>query len=210
MVTEDNEQFGLGEVPVDATASTASMYGMHLAQQVRLLKSDFPNVLMELNTLIDLGIITDYAIGGGYAGIIHGTPYPTYDLDVFVLLGSDEEIHNLYDYFEKQGNKKEGGYIYISHLAVQFFPFSQVDVGQLYHNAIKEAKAISVNGVAGRVVNVEYLIVLMLVVYREKDKIRVGELIRIADIQILNDIVRRFNNEQNQLSRRLKEVLGRT
>jgi len=101
MATKDNEQFGLGELPADAISE------LHLAQRT----SSLPNVLIELNTLVRLGIIGDYAIGGGYAVIYHGIPYSTFDLDVLVVLGSDEDFQTLYNHYRRKGNKIEDVYI---------------------------------------------------------------------------------------------------
>lgn len=194
MIAKDNEKFGLGELPPDAINE------WQLAQ-----RSNLPNVLSELNTLVGLGIIRDYAIGGGYAAIYYGIPYFTFDLDVLVVLGSEEDFQMLYNHYRQKGNKIEDVYIYIADMPVQFLPNY---ISPLFNSAIKEAQRIEVNGVPTKVIRVEYLIALLLTAFRLKDKIRVGELVKSADTHMLNEILRRFDDGQGLLSKRLKEVLG--
>lgn len=192
MVTKDNEQFGLGEFITDT---------FHLAQRT----PNLPNVLIELNTLVKLGITQDYAIGGGYAVMQYGIPYSTFDLDVLVVLGSEEDFQSLYSYYRQKGNKIENVYIYIANIAVHFLPNY---ISPLFNNAIKEAQRIRVNGVPSKVVKVEYLIALLLTAFRPKDKIHIIELAKNADMPVLNEILRRLDDGQHILSKRLKEVLG--
>ena len=197
MVSKDNEQFGLGRIPADQTPE------MRLTRQA----SHLPDVLKELNALIETGVIRDYAIGGGYAVIYHGVPYTTFDLDVFVVLGREEDYHKLYDYYRQRGNKEEHEYIIISNMAVQFFPNF---ISPLFDTAIKESKRTNVSGIPTKVISIEYLIALLLDAFRPKDKIHISELIKDVDMDVLNEIVRRFNDERNQLSKKLKEVLGKS
>lgn len=197
MATKDNEQFGLGKLPADAINE------LQLVWQT----SNLPNVLTELNALVGLGVITDYAIGGGYAAIYHGIPYSTFDLDVLVVLGSDEDFQKLYNHYRQKGNKIEDVYIYIADMPVQFLPNY---ISPLFNNAIKEAQRIEVNGVPSKVVRVEYLIPLLLTAFRPKDKIRIIELVKGANMPMLNEILRRFDDGQHLLSKRFKEVLGKS
>ena len=191
MIAENDEQIGFGELPADT---------LHLSQRV----SHLPVVLDELNALVRQGIIEDYAIGGGYAVMYYGIPYSTFDLDVLVVLGSEEDFHSLYSHYRQKGNKIENVYIYIANMAVQFLPNY---ISPLFDNAIKEAQRIRVNGVPSKVVKVEYLIALLLTAFRPKDKIHVIELAKNADMLLLNEILRGLDDGQ-LLSKRLKEVLG--
>lgn len=191
----EQEEFGLGEVSYDINKES------HLAQRT----SKLPNVLTELNALVRLGMIRDYAIGGGYAVMYHGIPYSTFDLDVFVILDREEDFHSLYEYYREKGNVLENVFIYIANMPVQFFPNY---ISPLFNDAIKEAQQIEMDGVPGKVVKVEYLIALLLWAFRPKDKIHVIELVKGADMSMLNEILRGFDDEQQPLPRRLKEVLG--
>ncbi len=79
-------------------------------------------MLVTLNDLKEKGVIKDYAIAGGYALVYYLEPSYTYDLDINIILNSEDEFHKLYQYFEEKGNRIESVYIYIDDMAVQFFP----------------------------------------------------------------------------------------
>jgi len=158
-----------------------------------------------LNDLKIKGIIKDYAIGGGYAVNYYLEPSYTYDLDVLVLLSSDAAYHALYKHFQEAGNKIENIYIMIGDLPVQFLPSF---ISPLFDEAIKKARRITVGGVPSKVVRVEYLIALLLVSFRTKDKIHILSLLELADRKVLNEIVRRFEDEKTPLRQRLGRVLA--
>lgn len=192
MTDENNKKFGFDEIPAET---------FHLSKRGSVL----PNVLAELNALVRQKVIEDYAIGGGYAVMYHGIPYSTFDLDILVVLGSEADFRNLYSHYRKKGNRIENVYIYIEDMPVQFLPNY---ISPLFNNAIKEAKKIKVSGVTSKVVKVEYLIALLLTAFRPKDKIHIMELSKNANINILNEILKRFDDGQNLLSKRLGEILG--
>lgn len=193
MVQNDKEQFGLGKLSAEAF------------NELRLSYSKLLDVLAELNNLVNQKIIGDYAIAGGYAAIYHGMPSFTYDLDVLVLLGNDNDYHNIYNYYRERNNKIEDVFIYIEDMPVQFLPNY---ISPLFDEAIKEAEQIEVDGILSKVVTVEYLIALLLMAFRPKDKIRVIELANSANIEKLKQILGRFGDEQHPLSKRFEQVLG--
>ena len=165
-------------------------------------------LLTALETLNDLkkkSIIKDYAIGGGYAVNYYLEPSYTYDLDVLVLINSDTDYHALYKHFREAGNKIENVYIMIGDLPVQFLPSF---ISPLFDESIKKARRITVGGVPGKVVRVEYLIALLLVSFRTKDKIHILSLLELADEKVLDEILRRFEDEKTPLCQRLERVLA--
>ncbi len=161
--------------------------------------------LQTLNGLKRKGIIKDYAIGGGYAVNYYLEPSYTYDLDVLVLLGSDADYQALYKHFREAGNKIENIYVMIGDLPVQFLPSF---ISPLFDEAIKKARRITVGGVPGKVVRVEYLIALLLVAFRTKDKIHIVSLLELADRKVLDETLRRFEDEKTPLRQRLGRVLA--
>ena len=161
--------------------------------------------LETLNGLKRKGVIKDYAIGGGYAVNYYLEPSYTYDLDVLVLLGSDADYHALYNYFREAGNKIENVYIMIGDLPVQFLPSF---ISPIFDEAIKKARRITVGGVPSKVVRVEYLIALLLVSFRTKDKIHILSLLELADRKVLDEILGRFEDEKTPLRQRLRRVLA--
>ena len=161
--------------------------------------------LETLNGLKRRGIIKGYAIGGGYAVNYYLEPSYTYDLAVLVLLGSDADYHGLYKHFREAGNKIENIHIMIGDLPVQFLPSF---ISPLFDEAIKKARRIIVGGVPGKVVRVDYLIALLLVSFRTKDKIHIVSLLELADRKVLDEILRRFEDEKTPLRQRLGRVLA--
>jgi hypothetical protein len=72
----------------------------------------FREVLVSLNGPKEAGIIQDYAIGSGYAVTFYDIPILTYDLDVLVILPTENDYHRLYEHFRTKGAKIENVYIY--------------------------------------------------------------------------------------------------
>ena len=161
--------------------------------------------LETLNGLKRKGIIKDYTIGGGYAVNYYLEPSYTYGLDVLVLLSSDADYHALYKHFREAGNKIENIYVMIGDLPVQFLPSF---ISPLFDEAIKKARRITVRGVPGKVVRVEYLIALLLVSFRTKDKIHILSLLELADRKVLDETLTRFEDEKTPLCQRLGRVLA--
>ena len=162
--------------------------------------------LVSLNGLRDIGIIQDYAIVGGYAANLYDIPQATYDLDVAVTATHDDDIQRIYDHFRNKGAKIEHVYIFIEGLPVQFFP----NINELYKSAIEEANLVEFEGIYGKFVTVEYLIILLLTSYRDKDKIRIQSLLGKANRELLLETIKRFEHVQPGLCERYKEVLART
>ncbi len=161
--------------------------------------------LETLNGLKREGIIKDYAIGGGYAVNYYLEPSYTYDLDLLVLLGSDADYHVLYEHLREAGNKIENIYITIGDLPVQSLPSF---ISPLFDEAIRKARRITVGGVPSKVIRVEYLIALLLISFRTKDKIRILSLLELTDRKVLDEILRRFEDEKTPLRQRLGRVLA--
>lgn len=165
----------------------------------------FQGVLVTLNDLKKRGVIQDYAIGGGYAVMLYDIPITTYDLDVLVVLPNEDDFHRLYEHFRERGAKIEDVYIFINDMPVQFLPNY---ISPLFNSAIEEANEIEFEGVHSKFVNIEYLIALLLTAFRPKDRIRIQSLLDKADNNILRDIIKRFDNDQEQLSKRYKGILA--
>lgn len=57
--------------------------------------------LRTLNRLKKAGLVRDYAIAGGYAVNYYLEPILTYDLDIFLLMNTDEELFLSLSLFQK-------------------------------------------------------------------------------------------------------------
>lgn len=89
-------------------------------------------------------------------------------------------------------------------MAVQILP----DIGPLYNEAVREAEETEVAEIPTRVIGAEHLIALSLIPFRQTDKYRISRLIETADRKLLDKIIDRYDDEENQLRKRLKSVLG--
>lgn len=160
--------------------------------------------LRTLSQLKREGLIRDYAIGGGYAVNYYLEPILTYDLDIFVLMTTDEEYSALYQYFRSSKYKIESVYIVIEGMPVQFLPSF---ISPLIDEAISRAKRIRVKGVPSKVLTVEYLIATLLMAFRPKDKMVIPHLLEQADKGLLDEILERFSDEKAPLDKRLGRIL---
>jgi len=164
----------------------------------------FQGVISKLNELKKEGYIKDYAIFGGYAITYYLEPIYTYDLDIIIIVSSQNDFHKLYEYFRKQGYKIENVYIYIDDMPVQFYPGFGND---LFEESVRCAREITVKGLSSKVVSREHLIALLLKSYRPKDKIRIVELLNKANTKKLKEILQRHDNENDNLQIRYKKLL---
>lgn len=103
--------------------------------------------------------------------------------------------------------KIEEVYVFIEDMPVQFLPNY---ISPLYNDAIEEANIVEFDGVTSKFVSIEYLIVLYLTAFREKDILRVKILLKKANKNLLFNIIQRFNNDQDKLYERYKKVLAGT
>ena len=160
--------------------------------------------LKVINTLKRSGLIKDYAIGEGYALNYYLEPILTFDLDIFVLIDTEEDYSTLYEYFRSKRYKIENVYIVIGGLPVQFLPSY---ISPLIEEAIKKAKRIRIKGTYTKILRVGYLIATLLLAFRPKDKMAIPQLLEQADMKFLNSIITRFTDEKTPLDKRLKRIL---
>ena len=159
--------------------------------------------LGSLNRLREKGEIKDFAIAGAHAVMAYTEPFHSKDLDILIVLKDDYDLANLYGFFKKRGNKTSNLFIVIDDINVHFLPSY---MGDIYREAIEYASVIE--ELSCKVVSREYLIALLLIAYRPKDKIDVKQLLPMADRQILDGIIGRFIDEENLLRQRFEEVLA--
>ncbi len=79
--------------------------------------------LKVLNDMVEMGLIKQYAIGGGIAVLYYTEPVLTYDLDVFCLLPADKSelitLSPIYEYLQKKGYREDGEHIIVEGIPVQ-------------------------------------------------------------------------------------------
>jgi hypothetical protein len=162
------------------------------------------NVIRKLNRLKRAGVIKDYAIGGAHAVAYYLEPIKTLDLDIFILIESDQEFYDFRSYIRKSGFKMSGTHVMIDDTPVHFLPGS---MDPFINEAVRKAKRIRVRGIPTKVLSVEYLIASFLISFRLKDKMVIPDLLELADEEELTAIINRYSDEETPLDKRLKRIL---
>lgn len=161
-------------------------------------------VINRLNRLKKIGVIKDYAIGGAHAVAYYLEPIKTIDLDIFISVNSSRDFFNFRSYIKNSGFKLKGSHVIIDDIPVHFLPGS---LHPLINEAVKKGKRIRVNHIPTKVLTIEYLIALLLMAFRLKDRMVIHDLLELADIEKLKKIVERFSDEETSLDKRLKRIL---
>ncbi|MDO9463871.1 MAG: hypothetical protein Q7J67_00995 [bacterium] len=161
------------------------------------------DVIKEINNLKTKKIIKDYAIGGGIAKSYYLEPQFTYDLDLFILIDSMDDFHNVYDHFRREKCKIENVFITIKGVPVQFLPSF---IHPLIQEAIKNSKKIYVDKIRTKVLTVEYLIATLLISFRQKDKYTIVQLLPSANMDLLKRVLKQFTNKEYPILERFKEI----
>lgn len=124
--------------------------------------NSFTEALRALNTLVDDGVLRDYAVAGAMAMIFWAEPVPTYDLDVLVFLpetpGALLSLDGLDRWAERHGFPASDEHLLLHGVPTQFLP----SPSPLADEALRDAVVVDYEGVPVRVVRPEYLIGLYL------------------------------------------------
>ena len=163
------------------------------------------DVLKRLNELKRMSVIRDYAIGGAHAVAYYLEPVKTLDLDIFILIESDQDFYNFRSYLRKSGFKMSRTHVVIDGTPVHFLPGS---MDPFINEAVRRAKRIRIGGISTKVVSAEYLIASLLLSFRLKDKMVIPDLLELADEEELISIVKRFSDEKTPLYKRLRRILA--
>lgn len=144
------------------------------------------------------GIIKKYALGGAVAAIFYIEPLLTYDLDVFFAPSEEDEgllaLSPVYSYLKGKGYKVEQEHILIEGIPVQFLPIYDELIKDAVDNAVQmKYKETSIN-----VLRQEYLIAIMVQVFRPKDKERLIKFLNEGhyDKAYLKEILEKHNLKQ--------------
>ena len=161
-------------------------------------------VIARLNRLKKTGVVRDYAIGGAHAVAYYLEPVKTLDLDIFLFIESDEDFYIFRTYIKKTGLKIRGTHVIIDDIPVHFLPGS---LHPFINEAVRKAKRIKVSNIPTKVLTAEYLIVSLLMAFRLKDKMSIPDLLQLADMAKLKEIIERYADEETPLDKRLQRIL---
>ena len=138
------------------------------------------DVMRVANELVAHGLIEDWALGGALAAIYYVEPFTTYDADIFFIpkdKGLTAGIPAIYAHLRSCGWQTEG-----EHLLIQGFPVQFLAASGLTEEAVREAGRIDYEGVPAKVFRAEHIIAIAASVGRPKDKARIEQLLRQADL----------------------------
>ncbi len=126
-------------------------------------QSSFERVIQVLNEMQSIGIISTYAIGGGFATIYYTVPFTTEDIDIFVLVPSSradsiDYLGDIYAYLKNKSYSEVGPYIKIEGELVQFLLAMDPP---LFKEAVEEASDIIFGSTRTRIIAAEHLAAMM-------------------------------------------------
>jgi hypothetical protein len=165
-------------------------------------KSQLPStnlgaVIDVLEEMQDAGIISNYAVGGAVAAILHSEAISTVDLDIFFFLAEPPKglilsLEKIYDYARKNSFPFDKDFINIHGWLVQFVEASH---SPLWTEAIETAETMTIDERTAKVIDREHLAAMWIFAGRKKDirKIEMFDEAAIMDAKILYDVLSRFN-----------------
>lgn len=151
--------------------------------------------LQQLNSLVESGIINEYAIAGGMAQFYYIEPSVTYDLDLIVKIENEEKtldpLVSLYEWAKENGCQSEGEHIIIAGIPVQFL----LAYNNLVTEALENSLQISLFEEKTSILSAEYLMAIMLQTGRATDRERLIRFLNEADYdeKVFNEILTRFD-----------------
>jgi hypothetical protein len=154
-------------------------------------------VIAVLNDLQAKKIITEFAIGGAVAAILHKEPISTVDLDIFFFLAEKDDspilsLSAIYDYAKKNKFPFDAEFISIYGWLVQFVEASH---NPLWIEAIENAAEMIIDRHNILVIGREHLVAMWLLAGRNKDYQKISMFIEanFLDNAKLFDILERHN-----------------
>ena len=165
----------------------------------------FIDAIRRLNRWKQRRLIRDYAIIGAVAATAYIEPRQTHDLDVVILVDTDEEYRQTFQALADEAESVEGKRLVIDGVPVQVFPST---VMPLYRDAVENARKVRMGSSQARVAPAEHLVLLSLLANRDWDGVRVRQLMLCIDEARLNSLLRRFDDAEHTLAARLAELRG--
>lgn len=143
------------------------------------------------------GIVSDYAVGGAVAAILHDEAISTVDLDIFFFLAEPPtglilSLEKIYDYARQNDFMFDADFINIHGWLVQFVEASH---SPLWTEAVETAETMTIDSRAVRVIDREHLAAMWIFAGRKKDirKIEMFDEAGIMNQKILFDVLSRFD-----------------
>ena len=165
----------------------------------------FTEAFKALNGLKRRKVIRDYVVIGAVAATIYMEPVFTEDVEIVVLVDTDEEYRNTFVAIAQQAEAQDGMHQVLGGVPVQLFPSTTMP---LYRDALDGARLVRFGNLRVKFASAEHLILLYLLAFRERDHLRVRYLVRNIDEVRLQGLLDRFDDEDNTLASRLQGLRG--
>jgi predicted nucleotidyltransferase len=170
-----------------------------------MLQAVFIGAIRELNGLKRRRVIGEYALIGAVASTFYLEPVFTEDLDVIVLVESNEEYIQVFRKVGEWAQGMEGMHYILDEIPVQLFPST---TNPLYADVVRRAVAVRIDNFRVKAASPEHLVVLFLDAFRPKDQIRITQLLEIVDNKSVDRLVERFNDDDRTLAPDSKEYVA--
>jgi hypothetical protein len=133
-------------------------------------------VIAVLNDMQTKKVISQFAIGGAVAAVLHNEPISTIDLDIFFFLAEKDDsplvsLTAIYDYATANGFPSDAEFMNIYGWLVQFVEASH---NPLWIEAIENAIEMTVDNFTVPVIGREHLVAMWLLAGRSKDYQKIG------------------------------------
>ena len=150
-------------------------------------------------------VIRDYVVIGAVAATNYMEPVFTEDIDVVVLVDTDEEYQSTFAAIASQAEAQDGMHQVLGGVPVQLFPST---IMPLYRDTLEGARQLRLGNLRVKFATAEHLILLYLLAFRERDHLRVRNLLSVIDEDRLHQLLERFDDEENTLAGRLQGLRG--
>ena len=166
----------------------------------------FVDAIRRLNDLKRRRIIKDYAVIGAVAAAAYVEPVLTEDIDVVVLVETDDEFWETYARVGDAAEGLEGMHHVLGGRPVQLFPST---IKPIYRDAVAKARQSRIGNVRVKVASPEHLVMLGLEAFRYKDKLRIAALLELPDIyrEAIWRLIEEFDDEDGTLAGRFSSVV---
>ena len=165
----------------------------------------FVSAIKALNGFKRRRVIKDYAVIGAVAATAYMEPMFTEDLDVIVLVDTDDDYLAAFQAIANESEGQEGMHQVLGGVPVQLFPSTTMP---LYRDTVEQARQVRIGSLKARIATPEHLALLYLLAFRERDQIRVRTLLRGVDEERLTGLLERFDDAEKTIASRLQDLRG--
>ncbi len=163
----------------------------------------FTDALSALNGLKRRKVLRDYVVIGAVVATTYMEPVFTEDIDIIVLVNTDEELLRTFGAISKHADGEDGIHPVLAGVPVQLFPST---IMPLYRDALEAARQVRLGNIRVKFASAEHLILLYLLAFRERDQLRIRYLLGIIDEGRLRHLLERFDDGERTLASRLQNL----